>query len=152
MAKPKYPRGVYVDFGRTPSGGWRGELRFTITDGGNAIRVSGSDEGDSGPAAALHRAVSMADRLTSDPAIANLLPPGTVAAISTVRTLARAAKRGILGRKINGKPLWQHFSGAFGALAKALHHAEQGKSSAGMAGGPLLLADRHPDLTGIDGW
>lgn len=139
----KYPRGVYVDFRRTPEGGWRGEMRFQLTDGHNMFRVAGDDDGTPGGAAhALSRAVAMADRLTSDPMVAQLLPPGTKLAIATVKSLAKAAHRGILGREIDGKPLYKHFTGAFGKLARALHGAEQKKQST-LAGGPLLLADRR---------
>ncbi|MGN6111196.1 MAG: hypothetical protein ACTHU0_39220 [Kofleriaceae bacterium] len=138
MAQHRLPRGVYVTVRRDPDGIWRGELRFNLTDGGTGFRVSGTDEGTGGgPGAALQRAVTTANALTSNPVIANMLPPGTVAAISAVRTLARAAKRGKLGLHINGKPLYKHFSGVLGKLAKALH-GDKKKGSPSLSGGPPL--------------
>lgn len=140
------PRGVYVDFRRTPDG-WRAELRFKLTDGQNQIRVSGDDAGleehEAGPGAALARAAAVARMVTENPLMANVLPPGSVAAVSAARALAKAAKRGILDRPINGKPLYQHFTGAWRKLATGLRNAARGGGGAPpqLAGGPLQLAD-----------
>lgn len=140
----KFPRGVYFDVKRVPGGGWKADLRFAVTDGGTGFRVSGTDEGEEEPSAAraVKRAIQIADRLTSDPTVAAMLPPGTVLAMQTVKGIAKAAARGILGHKVNGKPLWKHFSGAFGSIARTLHQASE-KKTAALSGGPLLLADRR---------
>jgi len=145
---PTPPRGFYVDFRRTPEDNWRADLRMQLTNGGTAVRVSGTDEdtgGEGGPGLALQRAVSTARSIVNDPAIANLLPTGTLTAIQAVRSLARAARRGVLGHVINGKPLYQHFKGPFGRLAKALHIAHKKKRGPALSGGPLRLVDARQE-------
>lgn len=149
----KLARGVYVNVKRQPDGGWMGELRFRITDGGHEMRVAGTDEqGGGGAPTALSRAVAIADKVISNPQVASLLPPGTLLAISTVKSIAKAAGNGLLDREIAGKPLYKHFTGPLGTLARALRGATKSpdRTPKQLSGGPICLADRSPGE--LKGW
>lgn len=139
MAKGK---GVFVSVRPEDGGGWRATISINVTDGGTGLKMAGTDEGTDGggPAVALARAVKLAEQIIRTPELANLLPPGTVPAISAVRTIAASAKRGILKKAIQGKKLWEHFSGPFKKLAKSLVAGDRGAAVMG-----LQISDGRPE-------
>jgi hypothetical protein len=144
MARRK-PKGMYVTLRREPDGLWRVELRVHFTDGGTGFRVQGTDEGTmGGPLDAVKRAITTAKVIASNPAIASLLPPGTFTAIAAVDSIARAAAKGQLGRKLNGKAIHAQLEGALGKLAKTLHEATKDPQRDVEVSG-LCLADGRPD-------
>lgn len=134
--------GLFLSFERIPNG-WRAKLGFRLSNQFSDMRVSGEATDDEPncvhpSAQALHRAVVLANQLLTNPNVVALMPPQVQVALQVTRELARAAKRGVLDRTVNGKKLWEHFHGVFRKIARGLADAGSNRPTGAVMGGERL--------------
>jgi len=136
--------GLYLTFKRIPNG-WRASLHLKLNNNTTSdITVSGNADDDDGSASqALHRAVAAANQVMQSPALVALMPPQVTLALQATREIARAGKRQVLDKVINGKKLWDHFTGVFHDLARGLSDVAHGRGGGAVMGGDRVqLVDR----------